>query len=449
MPRGEYDRARSQKSRRLKVALAVVGVLLVGGLGTAFAYYGILSGNLHAGVDADLRAALVETDLANEPFYLLLMGTDGSSDRESSEEFAGDQFRSDSIMLTRIDPVGKKVTLVSVHRDTLVDMGEYGQNKLNAAHALGGAALAVQTVSDLAGVPISHYAEINFDGFKDVVDALGGVEVDVPMEIDDQDAGGHLDAGPQTLNGDQALILCRARHAYDEFGDGDSYRAANQRLVLAAIAKKLLAADVATMASTVQALSQYVTTDLEITDIIGIAQAMQGLDPATDIYSGMEPTTSEYIGGIWYEINDTEAWKTMMERVDQGLPPTDQDVVDEASGTILASTGSGQLTNDNGDLSGGGASQMRQGTVAVRNGNGVSGAGSQAAERVESLGYTVESGNADSFDYERTMIVYDDASDAERAQEIAEALGVGQPQQNDGSYLFDSDFLVVLGADWE
>ncbi|WP_449314860.1 LCP family protein [Rubneribacter sp.] len=449
MPRGEYDRARSQKSRRLKVALAVVGVLLVGGLGTAFAYYGILSGNLHAGVDADLRAALVETDLANEPFYLLLMGTDGSSDRESSEEFAGDQFRSDSIMLTRIDPVGKKVTLVSVHRDTLVDMGEYGQNKLNAAHALGGAALAVQTVSELAGVPISHYAEINFDGFKDVVDALGGVEVDVPMEIDDQDAGGHLDAGPQTLNGDQALILCRARHAYDEFGDGDSYRAANQRLVLAAIAKKLLAADVATMASTVQALSQYVTTDLEITDIIGIAQAMQGLDPATDIYSGMEPTTSEYIGGIWYEINDAEAWKTMMERVDQGLPPTDQDVVDEASGTILASTGSGQLTNDNGDLSGGGASQMRQGTVAVRNGNGVSGAGSQAAERVESLGYTVESGNADSFDYERTMIVYDDASDAERAQEIAEALGVGQPQQNDGSYLFDSDFLVVLGADWE
>ena len=449
MPRGEYDRALSQKSRRLKVALAVVGVLLVGGLGPAFAYYGILSGNLHAGVDADLRAALVETDLANEPFYLLLMGTDGSSDRESSEEFAGDQFRSDSIMLTRIDPVGKKVTLVSVHRDTLVDMGEYGQNKLNAAHALGGAALAVQTVSELAGVPISHYAEINFDGFKDVVDALGGVEVDVPMEIDDQDAGGHLDAGPQTLNGDQALILCRARHAYDEFGDGDSYRAANQRLVLAAIARKLLAADVATMASTVQALSQYVTTDLEITDIIGIAQAMQGLDPATDIYSGMEPTTSEYIGGIWYEINDAEAWKTMMERVDQGLPPTDQDVVDEASGTILASTGSGQLTNDNGDLSGGGASQTRQGTVAVRNGNGVSGAGSQAAERVESLGYTVESGNADSFDYERTMIVYDDASDAERAQEIAEALGVGQPQQNDGSYLFDSDFLVVLGADWE
>src|SRR5699024_11358812 len=135
----------------------------------------------------------------------------------------------------------------------------------------------------------------------------------------------HLYAGPHPHNVDQALILCRARHVYDEFGDGVSYRAANQRLVLAAIAKKLLAADVATMAGTVQALSQYVTTDLEISDIIGLAQAMQGLDPSTDIYSAMEPTTSQYINNIWYEINDVDEWKKMMARVDQGLPTTEED----------------------------------------------------------------------------------------------------------------------------
>lgn len=328
-------------------------------------------------------------------------------------------------------------------------MGEYGQNKLNAAHAIGGAALSVETVSKLAGVPISHYAEINFDGFKDVVDALGGVEVDVPMEIDDEDAGGHLDAGVQTLSGDQALILCRSRHAYDEFGDGDSYRAANQRLVLAAIAKKILAADVATMASTVQALSQYVTTDLEITDIIGIAQAMQGLDPATDLYSGMEPTTSSYIDGVWYEINNVEQWKAMMARVEQGLPPTEGDVVDQVSGTILASTGSGQLVNENGDLSGGGASNKRSGTVAVRNGNGIAGAGSQASARIEELGYRVESGNADSFDYPQTLVVYEKGGKADRAQEIVDALGVGKAMANDGSYIINADFLVVLGADWK
>lgn len=447
--RADYEHARKRRRRRtLFVALAVVAVLVLGGAGAAFAYYSILSGNLHEGVDDALRDALVETDLANEPFYLLLMGTDGSADRAASAEYAGDQFRSDSIILTRIDPVNKKVTLVSLHRDTLIDMGEYGQNKLNAAHAIGGPALTVETVSKLAGVPISHYAEINFDGFKDIVDALGGVEVDVPMTIDDADAGGYVEEGLQTLDGDQALILCRARHAYDEFGDGDSYRAANQRLVLSAIAKKVLAADVATMAGTVQALSQYVTTDLEITDIVGLAQAMQGLDPSTDLYSAMEPTNSQYINDVWYEINDVEAWKMMMKRVDQGLPPTEEDIVDEASNTVLATTGGGQQKQGGSSAGGSARSSAQPGLVSVLNGNGVAGAGSVAAEHIEALGYTVESGNADSFDYAQTLVVYATPGQAADAQKIADALGAGVLVLNDGSYTFDGDFFVVLGADW-
>ncbi|WP_232050915.1 LCP family protein [Arabiibacter massiliensis] len=446
--RAEYVHARRQRRRRtMLIALAVIAVLVLGGAGAAFAYYSTLSGNLHEGVDDDLRAALVDTDLAREPFYLLLMGTDGSDDRAASAEYAGDQFRSDSIILTRIDPVDKKVTMVSLHRDTLVDMGEYGQNKLNAAHAIGGPAMTVETVSKLAGVPISHYAEINFDGFKDVVDALGGVEVDVPMTIDDADAGGHVDAGLQTLDGDQALILCRARHAYDEFGDGDSYRAANQRLVLAAIAKKVLAADVATMAGTVQALSQYVTTDLEITDIVGLAQALQGLDPSTDIYSAMEPTESQYINDIWYEITDVQAWKKMMARVDQGLPPTEQDIVDAGSNTVLATTG-GQQSGSGGSGATGAKASAQPGLVSVLNGNGVAGAGSVAAESIEALGYTVESGNADSFDYAETLVVYGTEGQAAAAQQVADALGAGRLVLNDGSYAFDGDLLVILGADW-
>ena len=98
----------------------------------------------------------------------------------------------------------------------------------------------VQVVSELAGVPISHYAEIDFDGFCDIVDALGGIEVNVPVEIDDPEAGGYLAAGEQTLDGEQALILCRSRHAYDNIGTGkgDEYRAANQRMIIGAIAQR-------------------------------------------------------------------------------------------------------------------------------------------------------------------------------------------------------------------
>ena len=310
----------------------------------------------------------------------------------------------------------------------------------------GGPELSVKTVSKLAGVDISHYAEINFDGFREIVDALGGVEVDVPMTIDDEDAGGHLDAGLQTLNGDQALILCRARHAYDEIGPGDEYRAANQRLVMAAIAKKLLSADVATMASTVQTLSKYVTTDLGVTDIIGLAQNMQGLDPSTDIYSAMEPTTSKYVDGVWYEVNNTEEWKAMMKRVDAGLSPTEGNVVDQISGTILATTGDGSASSA-GEAGSGGAVKSGA-TVAIRNGNGVSGAGLDAAERIQGLGYSVNTSNADNFDYAKTIVVYKTAAEKEYAEAIVSKLGVGEAVQNDNTYLFEEDFLIVLGADW-
>ena len=114
----------------------------------------------------------------------------------------------------------------------------------------------VDTISKFAGVPISHYVEIDFDGFKAAVDALGGIDVDVPVTIDDDDAGGYVEAGQQTLNGDQALILCRSRHTYDEYGSGDYYRMANQRMVMGAIAKKILASDVVTMANTINAMAR-------------------------------------------------------------------------------------------------------------------------------------------------------------------------------------------------
>ncbi len=444
LSRSEYTRenqalqARRKKQRTLKIALSVLGAIVIICAGSAFAYYQVLAGNLSAGIDQDLKDALVETDLDNEPFYMLLMGTDGSEERQASAEYANDPTRCDTIMLARIDPVENKVTIVSLHRDTMVELEGYGTQKLNAAYVYGGAALAVETVSEMAGVPISHYAEVNFDGLEDIVNALGGIEVDVPVEINDADAGGYVAAGQQVLTGEEALILCRSRYTYADYADPDSYRAANQRLVLSAIVEKILAADVVTMASTVQALSQSVTTDLAVMDIIGLAQTMQGLNPATDMYTAMEPTTSDYIDGVWYEITNQDEWALMMDRIDQGLPPTESDLVDSGTGTVLATTGG----------IGSEADDSRTGTVAVRNGNGTAGAGIEASEQIEALGYTTDSANADNFNYTTTMVVFKENSQSAAAQEIVEALGAGAIYLDDGTFLFETDFLVVLGADW-
>ena len=447
----EYTKQRRGKKRK-KIILAVciaLAVVLVGGAGAAFAYINSINSNLNNGVDDNLRNALSDNGYAGDPFYMLLMGTDGSEERSESAEYAGDQFRADSMILARIDPQNKQITMVSLHRDTLIDMGTNGKQKLNAAHSIGGAAYSIEVVSKFAGVPISHYAEINFDGFKEAVDALGGVEVDVPMEINDEDAGGHLDAGVQTLNGDQALILCRARHAYDAYGDGDRYRAANQRLVLSAIAKKILSSDPITMANTVQALSKYVTTDFNVTDIVSLASSMKGLDTENSIYSAMEPTTSKYVNGGWYEYVNEKEWQTMMSRVDQGLPPTTEDEVDSKNGTVLASTGG--TSSSSGSQSGSSSSQLRTdrtGSVVVKNGAGIDGAAATAADKISKLGYTTSTGNA-SANFGLTVVVYANDSQKEAAEEIVKAIGNGVATKNDGTYSYNGDFLVVIGSDWK
>lgn len=321
--RNAYAARRPKKHRGLKAALVVLLVLLLGVGGAAFGgimYVNSISDRLHENVDQDLMQALsVEKAAPGEPFYMLIMGVDRSEERVAEGDM--DTFRSDSMILTRVDPVQKNVSLVSIERDTYVNIAGYGADKINASAALGGSALVVDTISKFAGVPISHYVEIDFDGFKAAVDALGGIEVDVPITIDDDLAGGRVEAGLQTLNGDQALVLCRSRHAYDDYGSGDYYRMANQRMVMGAIAKKILSSDVVTMANTINAMADYITTDMDVQTIIEVATEMRGMDADQDIYSAMNPTIPAQVDGIWYEYCDLAAWQTMMGRVDAGLPP--------------------------------------------------------------------------------------------------------------------------------
>ncbi len=447
----DYVKRRAKKLRRKKIVIGVMASVLVLALSAgvaAAAFLSSVNSRIQEDVDDDLLDQLTVVAEESDPFYVLLLGIDSSEERESSDAYEGDNFRSDSMILARIDPTEQQITLISIMRDTYVDMGEYGYQKINAAHALGGDSYAVEVVSEYAGVEISHYAEIDFDGFKAVVDALGGIEVDVPVTIDDDEAGGYVEAGLQTLDGDQALILCRSRHTYDDEGDGDTYRAANQRLVLGAIAEKLLSSDVATIASTIDAVADYITTDMSVDEIMNIALQLQGMDTDEDIYSCMNPTISVYENNLWVEYTNIEAWQTMMERVDAGLSPT---VNEEASanrggvtdGTLDKEYIAQSVLLDSGSGSG------EASTVAVRNGNGISGLAARAASALTNSGFDVtETSDADSYDYANTMIIYDDSDQESVARDIGEVLGVGITVQNNGDYEFEGSFLVILGADY-
>ncbi len=143
-------------------------------------------------------------------------------------------------------------------------------------------------------------------------------------------------------------------------------------------------------------------------------------------------------------MNET-AWRTMISRIDQGLPPVEEDKVDEETGMVMASSGGGAAeaaASSSGTV-------KRSGTVSVRNGTEITGAASSAQTKIAALGYTIDVGNANSTDYAQTIVVYNTADQAELAAEIASTLGVGTTVQNTGEYLFESDYLVVIGSDWQ
>lgn len=299
-------------------------------LAAILAFSVLITVRLGSGITLETRAALSPV-LPGQPFYMLLVGTDKSEERVEDGSTGG-TFRTDSIILARVDPIAAKLTLVSIQRDTLVDLDGYGQQKINAAYTYGGAPLLISAVSDLAGVKISHYAEIDFDSFTSVVDTLGGIDVNVPIDIDDDLADVHLQAGEQTINGADALGLCRARHAYDQYGSGDYYRTSNQRMVLGAILKKALSGNPVLLFAVLNTASESVSTDLTGIELMLLGARFVGFDMSTNLYSGLEPTSGVYEGGVWYEKVDEEAWKTMMSRVDQGLAPYADESEDPTAG---------------------------------------------------------------------------------------------------------------------
>lgn len=320
-----YNHKRAKKgSSGKKVAIAVVCLLLVAlaGVGAAAVLYlGNISDNLsgrHTEQEKfEIQEALVESSF-DQPFYMMLMGGDGREELNA---------RTDTNILCRIDPINKQVTMLSIPRDTKITY-EGSTMKFNAAFVYGGIAGAIQAASSLTGADISHYAFVDFEGFVALVDAVGGVEVDVPVEIDDWDAGGHLLAGPQTLNGEDALVFARSR----AYADGDFTRASNQRLLIEALVKKVLSLPPTELLGVIQQAASCVETDLSLFDIGGLA--MQFKDGMT-IYSAMVPSTTAMIDDISYVICDQPTLDRMMEIIDAGGDPN---TVDNYNGSAIGSS---------------------------------------------------------------------------------------------------------------
>jgi len=319
--------SRKRKGKAGKIALGVFLVLLLAVGGLWLWYSSQLDSALSEGTNsAELERSLSDAELG-KPFYALVLGSDsreGSGTSSGTE--AGDNQRSDVIILLRVDTQKRLVTMLSIPRDTPFRSEEGELMKINELYNRGGAAATIKAVSDLTGVPISHYAEVHFSELEKIVDALGGVTVTVDRELGYYDAltGEYvsLQPGTQKINGQQAQIFARARHEYENYQDAS--RQNNVRALAAAIMKSILDRPLPQIPGTTIEVAKHIGTDVKSGDLVYLATMFILPGPDLTVYSGTGPFDGEVDAesGLWLCYENPEGWQRVMAVVDSGGDPS-------------------------------------------------------------------------------------------------------------------------------
>jgi LCP family protein required for cell wall assembly len=231
--------------------LTVVGLLLLavlwGLLGFRAFSSGVDKANARLPQRAKAQLATRDRSLLSDPTTLLVIGTDGGR-----APGRGDANRSDSLLLVRVDPDTHRLAYLSIPRDLRVEIPGYGTSKINAANQIGGPALTIATVKALTGLPVDHVVVLDFDGFKELIDAMGGIDVDVPKTILSNRfdcpykpsrcgawQGWRFEKGEQHMDGRRALVYARIRTNQLDQSETDITRGGRQQIVADAVGDKV------------------------------------------------------------------------------------------------------------------------------------------------------------------------------------------------------------------
>ena len=237
----------------------------------------------------------------NERVNIMLMGVD---------ERNKDVGRSDTLMVASLDSEQDTVSLLSIPRDTRVKIKRHGYDKINAAYAYGGEELSQNTVESLLGIDINHYVIVNTHSFVDLIDALGGIDIEVEdrMQYEDpwDDDGGlviDLKPGMQHMDGKTAVTYVRYRDA-----EGDAGRVRRQQRFMRACLDKLTDPSIVMkLPDVLNEARKVVKTDLSIGEMIEIAQTLKIADESEDgLKTGIVPGRWLYINGVSYLVPNIE-----------------------------------------------------------------------------------------------------------------------------------------------
>lgn len=234
-----------------------------------------------------------------------------------------DPGRSDTLFVVMLDTDNKSIGLLSIPRDTRVRIPKYGYDKINHAYPLGGRELTQRTVEEFLGIRVNNYVMVDFKGFKGLVDAIGGVDIDIESDMYYRDSWDgftiDLKKGRQHLNGETAIQYVRFR---DE--EGDLGRVKRQQHFLMAMYEKIASEELLKhIPGLAKQISQMVKTDMNVSDMITMGRALHSMVKTTGISMKTVPGTPEYIDDISYVLPDIRATRKLMAEM-QGAEMTDR-----------------------------------------------------------------------------------------------------------------------------
>ena len=402
-------RARRRARRRRQAISALVVTLAALALAVLTAYFTYQRGMRELGVP---QGAVDASAGPAKRVTVLLIGIDDAS--------AG-AARTDTLMLASFDPRTGQLGVLSIPRDTRVEIpGRSGYQRINTAYTLGGPGLAVRTVEHLLGIDVDHYLVVDFASFARVIDLLGGVEVEIqrPMRYDDFAQGLHIDLKPgrQVLTGEQALHYVRFRA--DGLGDvslvdpvREIYdgRVKRQLEFVRLVAERAMSVQaLARLPQLVPELIAMVRTDMGVDRALALAVSARQLD-LERLETAVLPGTSAWIGGASYWVHDPGRTQTLVRRLILGERVT---------------------------------------TATVLNGSGGSGAAARAAALLRQNGYeVVRIGNApDGFHYERTQIIVNRPDVP--VEHLARLVGGQVSWTQEPAEAVEADVTVIVGRDF-
>ncbi|MCG4281587.1 LCP family glycopolymer transferase [Lacticaseibacillus saniviri] len=250
-----------------------------------------------------------------KPFAALLLGVDTGADGRI------DKGNSDTMIVVVVNPAKKKTTMISIPRDTaaqLIGTEHFNMQKINAAYNVGGSDMAINTVSKLTNVPINYFLTVNMGALEKIVDAVGGIDVNVPFSFTSHHTNNeHFTKGPMHLDGKMALVYSRMRY---EDPNGDYGRQARQQQVIKAILKKATSMDaLGNFTDLLNTVSKNIATNLSFDDMLGVFQNYRAA--ATTVSSDHLAGKNAWVypGPASYQIPSTEELQRVSDKLRKAL----------------------------------------------------------------------------------------------------------------------------------